>query len=559
MSRVGLTIKIRGRPVSPLFVVSVVSAVVATVAIVDRALISALALNIRWDAFYYHLPFAAIWGGLSIPYDMNDAVRPLFDGYPPLPEMVQGLLWRLTGSVNATGVANFLAFGLFLIYCHKVLRAPFWLVALISLTAPMVLIHTAVSYVDLFGNSFLAIGVCSCLALYLFPERRWRTVVVCGLAGLAIAAWSKYLLVPVIGVMFILFAIVVLRSKAADRFNRRQVAVVFLVFATLAAAPYVKNLAVYGNPLWPTKVPLVGSLFPYIDDAAYFATQRPADLLDAPQAEVFFQSLFEINVPTSYPNRLRWIVDQGSTPTQAGFRMGGFWGVGVVVYLLITFGMLVAFRRRAGVIVSIAAFGVLCVISVIPASNNMRYYLFIPLTWAATIGMLYPELRDRFPRAALGLLGLVLVLFGYMVSENSAYYPISRSATGMPQSPGTPRNGGPSSAGKDLLRRGHEPDRDDDDGTHDARVLDRGPHQGLALSGRHHRRDGRRDPGAISAIAMGERGPGSSSRPMRRPDRTRSILLTLAAFALAIAGMGAVGVGSHVRAADARQDHGQRL
>ena len=38
---------------------------------------------------------------------------------------------------------------------------------------------------------------------------------------------------------------------------------------------------------------------------------------------------------------------------------------------------------------------------------------------------------------------------------------------------------------------------------------------------------------------------------MRRPDRTRSILLTLAAFALAIAGVGAVGVGSHVRAADA--------
>jgi hypothetical protein len=424
MSRVGLRNKIRGRSASPLSVVSVICAVVATVAIVDRALASALVLNIRWDAFYYHLPFAAIWGGLSIPYDMNDAVRPLFEGYPPLPEMVQGLLWRLTGSVNATGVANFLAFGLFLIYCHKVLRAPFWLVALISLSAPLVLIHTAVSYIDLFGNAFLAIGVCSCLSLYLFPERRSRTVIVGGFAALAIAAWSKSLLVPVIGVMFILFAIVVLRSTAADRFNRRQFAVVFLVFATLAATPYAKNLAIYGNPFWPTRVPVVGALFPSIDDTAYFATQRPADLYDAPQAEVFFQSLFEINVPTSYPNRLRWIVDQGSTPTQAGFRMGGFWNIGVVVYLLISFGMLIALRRRAGLIASIAAVGVLCLIAVIPASNNLRYWLFIPLTWAATIGMLYPELRHRFPRAALGMLAVVLVLFGYMVSQNSAYLPI---------------------------------------------------------------------------------------------------------------------------------------
>ena len=418
---------IGGRSVSPSLVLTVACAAVATVALVDLAVRSALTLNLRWDGFYYHLPFAALRGGLSIPYDMNDAVRPLFDGYPPLPELVQGLLWRLTGSVNATGVVNFVAFGLFLTYCQKVLRAPFWLVALISLTAPIVLIHTTVTYIYLFGNAFLAIGVSSCLSVYLFPERRSRAVVVCGLAGLAAAAWSKYLLVPVVGVMFILFAAIVLRSRAADRFNRRQAAVVILVFATLAAAPYAKNLAVYGNPFWPTHVPIVGALFPYLnDDTAYFETQRPASLKDAPQAQVFVQSLLEINVPTWYPNRPRWIVDQWSTPTPVGFRMGGFWGIGVIVYLLVTFGMLVAFRRRAGVIACVAGVGLLCLVAVVPASNNLRYYMFIPLTWAATIGMLYPQLRGRSPRAALGLLVLVLALFGYMVSENLTHYQIQK-------------------------------------------------------------------------------------------------------------------------------------
>jgi Tetratricopeptide repeat len=416
---------IGGRSV-PSLVLTVACAAVAMVALVDLAIRSAVRLDLRWDTFSYHLPFAALRGGLSIPYDMNDTIRPLFEGFPPLPDLVQGLLWRLTGSVNATGVVNFIAFGLFLMYCHKVLRAPFWLVALISLTAPMVLIHTTVSYVDLFGNSFLAIGVSSCLYAYLFPERPSRAVVVGGLAALATAAWSKELLVPVVAVMLIFFAAIVLRSTAADRFSRRQAAAIILVFATLAATPYVKNLVAYGNPIWPTRVPIVGALFPYAIDATTTGaeTQRPAVLIDAPQAEVFVQSLFEINVPTQYQNRPRWIIDQGNASD--GFRMGGFWGFGVIVYLLVTFGMLIAYRRRAGIVASVAGIGLLCFVAVLPQSNELRYYMFIPLTWAATIGMLYPKLRDRFPRAGLGLLVLVLALFGHMVSQNWTYYQIEK-------------------------------------------------------------------------------------------------------------------------------------
>ena len=415
------TLRFRGRPLSVVVVLAAVCAVVATVALVDLAVRSAVVLNVRWDAFMYHLPFAALRGGPSIPYDMNDAMRPLFDGFPPLADLVQGLLWRATGSVNATGVVNFVAFALFLAYCHKVLQAPFWLVALICLTAPMVLIHTAVSYVDLFGNAFLAIGVASCLHAYLFPERRSRAVVVGGMAALAAAAWSKYVLVPIVGVVFVLFVVVILRSAAADRFGRKQFVAIVLVFAALAAAPYAKNLVAYGNPFWPLQVPVVGALFPSLPGAGVVAdTQRPASLRGAPQAQAFVQSLFEIDVPTSYPNRARWIIDQGNAA--AGFRMGGFWGLGAAVYLLVAFGMLVACRGRRGAIAGIAGVGLLGFVAILPQSNELRYYMFIPLTWAATIGMLYPLLRDRAPRATTGLLVLVLALFGYMVSENQAYY-----------------------------------------------------------------------------------------------------------------------------------------
>ena len=400
-------------------------AVLATLALIDLGIRSAVRLEPRgWDTWSYHLPFAALRGGLPIPYDMSDTMRAQFDAFPPLPELVQGLLWRLTGSVNATGVINFIAFGLFLIYAHKVLRAPFWLVALISLTAPLVLIHTTVSYVDLFGNAFLAIGVSSCLFAYLFPQRRSRTVAIGGLAGLTLAAWSKYTMVPVAVVIFIILAAMVFRSTTAFRFSRRQAAVVIVVFAIVAAAPYAKNLAVYGNPFWPLRVPIAGAIFPYIGDpsSAGAASDRPPELKDAPQFQVFVESLFETLNPVRYDDHPRWTFDQWS-PAVA-HRMGGYWGAGVAVYLVLTVGLLITYRRRPGIIASIAGIGLLGFVAVLPQSNELRYYMFIPLTWAATIGMLYPQLRDRFPRVALGLLVLVLALFGYMASENWQYYQI---------------------------------------------------------------------------------------------------------------------------------------
>jgi hypothetical protein len=106
--------------------------------------------------------------------------------------------------------------------------------------------------------------------------------------------------------------------------------------------------------------------------------------------------------------------------------MGGFWGFGAFAYLLIAGGLLVALRRRVGLVAGTAFLGLLAFVAIIPQSNELRYYQFIPLTWAATIGMLFETFRERAPRAATGLLAAVLVLFGYMVSENLPHYSIEK-------------------------------------------------------------------------------------------------------------------------------------
>ena len=186
-------------------------ALLALLALADLAVRAAVRLDLWWDTFWYHLPIAALRGELRIPYEMSDTVKGYYQGFPPLPQLVQGMLWRMTGSINATGVVNYLAFATFLAYCHIVLNATFWLVALIALTAPMVLIHTTTSVVDLFGNSWLAIGVSSCLYLYLFPQRSSRAVLLCGFGGLIGAAWSKYQLVPLVVLVWCFFLCASLR------------------------------------------------------------------------------------------------------------------------------------------------------------------------------------------------------------------------------------------------------------------------------------------------------------------------------------------------------------
>ena len=407
-------------------VLAAVSLVVVALALLDLALRAALRLETRWDTFAYHLPFAARLAGIRIPYTISDLLQPYYGAFPPLPHLVQGWLWRLTGSMNATGVANAIAFAGLLAYAHRCLKASFWLVAMIALTAPLVIIHAASSYVDLFGNSFLAAGACSCLYLFLFPEAARRRVFIGGLVALAAAAWSKFQLMPLVGLMLCLFAAIAVFQPQAARLRRRPALLALLGLGLLAAAPYLKNAVAYGNPFWPVKLPLVGDAFPYLFDpiTTGVAGQRPPHLAALPQFQLFWHSLFEIDHPTHYPDRPRWIIDQGNA--RLAFRMGGFWSIAAAFHLAALVGSLIITCGRRGLYAALGVLGLLAGVACLPQSNELRYYLFIPLSGAVAIAMLMPRLAQRVPRLALALLSVSLGLFSYMVSENWVHYRVER-------------------------------------------------------------------------------------------------------------------------------------
>jgi MFS family permease len=397
--------------------------VVALAALGIRALVH---LDPSYDTFSYHLPFAAQRVGIATSFDMRPDFRQAFEGFPPLADIAQGALWKAFGTVTAVQLVNYGALVGFLAYCDRLLHARFWVVALISLSAPLIVIHATVGYIDLFTNVFLAIGISSALFLLLFPERATRAVFVGGLLGLVAACWTKYTVVPLGGPVFIAYLLLGLGAGRPSRLDRRQAVLLVIGAIALAAIPYVRNLIVFGNPFWPVRVPFVGGLFPYASDpeASGIALNRPPYLIDAPQWAVFVRSLFEVNVPIQYEFRPRWTIDQwaGWPGTISGMRMGGFWNVGVAVFLGAMLAGLAVFRGRRGLVAIGATVFVLLLTAYLPQSNELRYFLFIPLVWAATLGMLLPGLADRWPAAAAAAIAAVLVLFGLMAWTNRSYY-----------------------------------------------------------------------------------------------------------------------------------------
>ncbi len=410
---------------SYLGVLSVCCALIVTAALGILAVRSAVRLETRWDELAYHIPFAALRGGVSISYVLNDHYIEVFAGFPPLPHLVQGLLWRLTGSVNATGTANYLAFCAFLLFCHFKLRAPFWLVALIALTAPLVLIHTTVSYVDLFGNSFLAMGVSAFVAMYLFDRFSDRSLLAWAMLGLVAAAWSKFLLVPPVVAVFAAFAVAYLTRRDLETRTRFRCLVIIGIAILVATMPYAKNLILYGNPFWPMRPPIFGNWMPYASDPRLSALwERPVPLADRSQVELFVRSLFEIDHPTSYPNRPRWVIDQGNA--WISYRSGGFWNISVAIFLVTAPLMAILVDRRKGLRFTVGAAAFLLLAAALPQSHELRYYLFLPLSWAATIGMLFPKVRHVHPRVAFCSLLVFVALFSYMCEVNRTYYHVER-------------------------------------------------------------------------------------------------------------------------------------
>jgi hypothetical protein len=321
-------------------------------------------VSMAWDVWYYHLPFAARIAGIvpAAEYAFEPLNEARFDGFPLLAELLQGLLWRITGRPESANLVAFSAIPLFAWLMKKRFDVPMHATLLALLAVPLVMIHASSCYVDLPANAAVAGVVMITIRAYGTDEKPDRKTLVLACVLGAVAANMKVLLHPIV-----LVALVALAVRAREW---RVVLVMPVVFFTP-----LKNLVLHHNPYYPVAMELFGRTLPGPDEPY---ASSPVWLEHAPRPVRFVCSILEIRATS------RWTLDQWTPLDATGYRMGGFFGVYVFANLaFFAWRAIVDRKERQQRAATIGFLALTAIVSVLPQSHELRYYMGWMMTLVA--------------------------------------------------------------------------------------------------------------------------------------------------------------------------------
>ena len=339
-------------------------------------------IDTNYDVGWYHLPFAArIWG--IVPKDSyiaENLIEHRYDGFPLLAHFFQGLLWKLTGRIQATNLVGYLSLIGYFAILRQFFQVPLYLSTIAIFTIPAVLTHAATSFVDLPGN--IAVSVLMMMIYSLFKQSQLpsQTKLLLIVLSAAAAANIKPQLQPLVFVLYWIagFRLVWLYFKYSDRSTRKLVPTVLVTILAsgLIFATPIKNVALYGNPFYPIKIEVAGVVLNHkLTPETYSEGNRP---------QKWLQSILEINTP-------QWTPDQwnGGDKTLLD-RAGGFFGAYVIFNLLLLVSLTIIEqlhnRKESGDKShnAIAALITVLLMSFFPAnfpqSHELRYFMFWMIT-----------------------------------------------------------------------------------------------------------------------------------------------------------------------------------
>lgn len=401
----------------------------AAIAICASTFLAALHdVSRAWDGPYYHLPFAARIAGILGPNDLvfHRANAARFSGFPLLGEALQGLLWRAVGKPEAANLVAWSAPPLFAIWLWRAAKAPIPITLLALFAVPLVHLHATSTYVDLPANAACAVVVTIAVRAWAEPASLDRAALWGAGIGAAIAANMKFQLHPIV-----LAAGVAILARLFFE-HRRGEALALIAVSPIVFASAIKNLILHHNPYYPVALDVFGARLPG-PEAAYHSS--PPWLEHAPRPARFVASILEVSA-RPFTSRRRWTVDMYSDDPDQN-RLGGFFNVYVIALLgLLAFA---AARDRSGVAkraaIAFAAFTL--VVSILPQSHELRYYLawMIALVaivaWLASRGSIPRVSAERFGVVALVALSCVLAVTrcGYAYASGSTFEEIVREKT----------------------------------------------------------------------------------------------------------------------------------
>jgi hypothetical protein len=341
-----------------------------------------LDLDTAWDSLAYHLPFAGLHAGIlsAGEYRLSRFMTGRYHGFPPLPELIEGALWRATSHIQAANLIGLAGLLPLIGMLKKVFRVPltYSLVALLSI--PVVLIQSTSSYIDLFSNCWMASMLLLILAAILYPERFSTTRLIGVFACFAVVFNSKLQLEPValaaLGVFLVLlwisrrrYALLSFFLENGGMWHKLGLSAALAILLAIAFANPVKNWIEFHDPLYP--LPMVGGKVTVPTDV----DAKPDYLARSSQG--FRWLLSTVEYKSFEGRRPLWTNGQGDvTVDSPALFMGGNFGA-LVLFNILWLGFLQSKVKRSLGWAPCWFMGALTVVTAfLPASPQSRYYMY---------------------------------------------------------------------------------------------------------------------------------------------------------------------------------------
>ena len=334
-------------------------------------------IDTNYDVGWYHLPFdARIWG--IVPKDRyigENLIEHRYDGFPLLAHFFQGMLWKITGRIQATNLVGYFSLIAYFAILRQFFKVPLYLSTIAILTIPAVLTHATTSLVDLPGNVATSVSIMMVYLLFK-SELPSKKILLFLILSAAAAANIKPQLQPLVFLIYWIagFRLIWLYKHKQNRSIPKlwQIMPLAILASVLIFATPIKNVALYGNPFYPIKIEVAGIVLNHkLTPETYSEGNRP---------QKWLQSILEINTP-------HWSADQWNKGNKKLLdRGGGFFGAYVIFNLLLLLGLTIVERSNNQKFpsekthnASIALVTVL-LMSLVPAnfpqSHELRYFMF---------------------------------------------------------------------------------------------------------------------------------------------------------------------------------------
>jgi hypothetical protein len=391
----------------------ILSAIALTIAILVflKAFID---VDNNYDVGWYHLPFAArIWGIVpESSFLAENLVEYRYEGFPLLAHFFQGLLWKLTGRVQAANLVGYLSLIIYFGFLRTYFQVPLYLSAIAIFTIPAVLTHASSSLVDLPGN--VGVSVLMMMIFRFFSQSRLpkRGELLVAFLGAAMAVNTKPQLQPLVFVLYwiagIRLAWLYFKYSHPDKRKLWLTIPLAAIASALIFATPIKNVALYGNPFYPIRIEVAGIVLNHkLNPETYNEGDRP---------QKWLRSILEINTPN-------WSVDQWNQGNEQYLdRAGGFFGAYVVFNLLLLVGLTIreqlhnrklAENKSRNASTSLIT---ILLVSLIPAnfpqSHELRYFMFWMITLVSlNLSIISANREQLFTWLQPKYSGLVYLLF----------------------------------------------------------------------------------------------------------------------------------------------------